>query len=258
MDKLVKLEIRGELAWVILDNPPMNALGDKAKFDLGLVLDELEKAVAELRAVIITGVGKAFVAGSDIKKFLSLDVKSATEQSMKSKRLFNRLEGFERPTIAAINGYCFGAGVELALCCDVRIAADGVTMGCPEVSLGIIPGVGATQRLPRLVGLGRAKELIMSGRRITADKALAIGMVERVVSMDQLLKEAENMARNMAAQGPLAVAAAKRTINRGWDLNLEEGLDLESRTWGELFGSEDQKEGARAFLGKRKPVFKGR
>ena len=258
MSELATLEIRDKLAWVTIDNPPMNALGDQAKEDLGTVLDRLEELQEEIWAVIVTGAGQAFVAGSDIKKFLSLDAEAATAQSMKTQALFRRLETYKRPTIAAINGYCFGAGVELALCCDLRAAAESAVLGSPEVSLGIIPGAGATQRLPRLVGLGRARDLIMSGRRIKAEEALRIGLVEKIAPSEDLLAEAERTARQIMSRGPAAVAAAKRVINRGWGMEIGPGLELESRIWGELFDTADQKEGAAAFIEKRKPEFQGR
>ena len=206
--------------------------------------------------MILTGEGKAFVAGSDIPKFLVLDAEQATAQSLKTQRLFRRVETFGRPTLCAINGYCFGAGLELAMCCDIRIASEAAIFGHPEVNLGIIPGAGASQRLPRLVGLGRAKELILTGRRIKAEEAQRIGLVEAVVSPESLLTESQRLAEEISAKGPLAVAAAKKVLNDGWDLGIEDGLEMESRTWGSLFGTKDQKEGAKAFLEKRPPQFR--
>jgi enoyl-CoA hydratase len=253
---LVRFEVKEQIAWVTIDNPPMNALGDNTKEDLGRVMDALEEAKSNIRVVILTGQGKAFVAGSDIPKFLQLDAGQATAQSLKTQKLFRRVETFDRPTICAINGYCFGAGLELAMCCDIRIVSDASVLGHPEVNLGIIPGAGASQRLPRLVGLGRAKELILTGRRIKADEALQIGLVEKVVPQESLLSEAQRMAEEIASKGPRAVAAAKRVLNDGWDLGIEKGLELESTVWGSLFGTRDQKEGAKAFLEKRPPQFK--
>ncbi len=253
---LVRLDLKESIAWVRLDNPPMNALGDALKEDLGRVLDALEESKSKIRVVILTGEGKAFVAGSDIPKFLQLNPEQATAQSLKTQKLFRRLETFSRPTVCAINGYCFGAGLELAMCCDIRIASDAAILGHPEVNLGIIPGAGASQRLPRLVGLGRAKELILTGRRIKADEALQIGLLEKVVPQESLLAEAQQMAEEISAKGPLAVAAAKKTLNDGWDLGIEEGLEMESGIWGSLFGTKDQKEGVKAFLEKRPPQFR--
>ncbi len=251
---LVRLEIKEPIAWVRLDNPPMNALGDTAKEDLDQVLDALDESKSKIRVVILTGEGKAFVAGSDIPKFLQLNGEQATAQSLKTQKLFRRVETFIRPVLCAINGYCFGAGLELAMCCDIRIASDSAILGHPEVNLGIIPGAGASQRLPRLVGLGRAKELILTGRRIKADEALQIGLVERVVSPESLSTEAQRIAEEISAKGPLAVAAAKRVLNNRW--GIEESLEMESRIWGSLFGTKDQKEGAQAFLEKRSPQFR--
>jgi len=255
--ELVKLDIKEPIAWVTIDNPPMNALGDQAKEDLGRIFDHLETNKTRIRVVILTGKGKAFVAGSDIEKFVHLDASQATAQSLKTQKLFRQVETFERPTICAINGYCFGAGLELAMCCDIRMTSESAVLGHPEVDLGIIPGAGASQRLPRLVGMGRTKELILSGRRIKAAEALRIGLVEMVVSQESLLVEAQKMAERIAAKGPLAVAAAKRVLNQGWAMAIEEGLEMESRVWGSLFDSKDQKEGVQAFLEKRPPQFKG-
>jgi enoyl-CoA hydratase/carnithine racemase len=255
--ELVKLDIKDPIAWVTIDNPPMNALGDQAKEDLGRVFDNIETAKARIRVVILTGKGKAFVAGSDIEKFAHLDVAQATAQSLKTQKLYRQVETFERPTICAINGYCFGGGLELAMCCDIRVASESAVLGHPEVDLGIIPGAGASQRLPRLVGIGRAKELIFSARRIKAEEALRIGLVEMVVPQESLLAEAQKMAERIAAKGPVALAAAKRVLNQGWAMPIEEGLEMESRIWGSLFDTQDQKEGVRAFLEKRAPQFKG-
>ncbi len=157
---LVRLEIKEPIAWVTLDNPPMNALGDATKEDLGRVLDALEDEKTKIRVVIFTGEGKAFVAGSDIPKFLQLDAEQATVQSLKTQKLFRRVETFSRPTICAINGYCFGAGLELAMCCDIRIASDSAILGHPEVNLGIIPGAGARSAFaaPRRSGEGKGTD----------------------------------------------------------------------------------------------------
>jgi enoyl-CoA hydratase len=252
---LVKWEIKGAIAWVTLDNPPMNALGDDAKEALRAAMDALEESISQIRVVILTGEGKAFVAGSDIPKFMCLDAAQATAQSLATQKLFRSVETFKRPIICAINGYCLGAGLELSLCCDIRIASESALLGSPEVSLGIIPGAGATQRLPRLVGHGRAKELILTGRRIGAAEALQIGLVEKVVPAGDLLAEAGRMADTISAHGPVALATAKKVLNEGWDLSIEEGLEVESRAWGSLFDTRDQKEGARAFMQRRPPMF---
>jgi enoyl-CoA hydratase len=235
----------------------MNALGDAAKEDLGRVWDVLEEMKPKFRVVILKGEGKAFIAGSDIHKFLQLNAEQATAQSLKTQKLFRRVETFSRPTLCAINGYCFGAGLELAMCCDIRIASESAIFGHPEVGLGIIPGAGASQRLPRLVGLGRAKELILTGRQVRADEALQIGLVEKIVPQWRLFMEAQRLGEEISAKGPLAVAAAKKVLNDGWDLEIDPGLEMESEVWGSLFGTKDQKEGAQAFLEKKPPQFKG-
>jgi enoyl-CoA hydratase len=228
-------------------------------------LGELDDAAGRFRddpeqgALIVTGGGeKSFVSGADIQELAVLDPYSAREISRLGQRVFDRLEQAPKPVIAAVNGYAFGGGCELALACHVRLAADHAVLGLPEVSLGIIPGYGGTQRLPRLVGSGRALELILTGRRVKADEAERIGLVNRVVPRAELLAEAEALALAMLKNGPLAVAAALEAVQRGLQLGLPDGQRVESGLFGLLAASEDMHEGLKAFLEKRPARFQRR
>ncbi|MBI1796138.1 MAG: enoyl-CoA hydratase/isomerase family protein [Candidatus Eisenbacteria bacterium] len=225
-------------------------------------LAEIEACVAgfvaddEQGALIVTGSGeKSFISGADIQELAVLDPKGAQAISRFGQRVLDAIEQSPKPVIAAINGYAFGGGCELALACHVRLASDNAVMGLPEVGLGIIPGYGGTQRLPRLVGRGRALELIMSGRRVKADEAERIGLVNRVVPRAELLAEAEALARSFLKNGPLAVAAALEAVHRGLSMGLDEGQRLESGQFGILAASEDMHEGLNAFLEKRPARF---
>ena len=229
------------------------------------VLDELLAAAetcasdADVRAVVVTGEGdRAFVAGADIDEMVGLDVLNGTAFGLKGQTVFQALASMPKPVIAAIGGYALGGGLELALACDVRIAGENARFGSPEVTLGICPGFGASQRLPRLVGPGAAKDLILSGRVIGAAEARAIGRVERVVPAGEHLKAAYELAKQMAAAAPLAVAAAKEAIDRGADVALADALRLEAAMFGRCFSTEDQKEGMQAFLEKRDRNLRGR
>lgn len=228
-------------------------------------LGEIEQAARSFRddpgqgALIVTGGGeKSFVSGADIQELAVLDPYGALEISRFGQRVFDLLEQATKPVIAAINGYAFGGGCELALACHVRLAADTAVLGLPEVSLGIIPGYGGTQRLPRLIGSGRALELILTGRRVKADEAERIGLVNRVVPRAELLAEAEALALAMLKNGPLAVAAALEAVQRGLQLGLPDGQRIESGMFGLLAASEDMHEGLKAFLEKRPARFERR
>jgi enoyl-CoA hydratase/carnithine racemase len=257
--RYVTYEIRERIAIVTINNPPMNALSEETRDDLQSAFDHLNEVITDIRAVILTGTGdKAFIAGADIKVFPTLNPETAKARLKRNKERYYQIERFPHPVICAINGYCLGGGLELAMCCDIRIAADHAKLGQPEVNLGVIPGSGGTQRLARLVGEGIAKELIFTGRLISAEEAMNIGLVNKVVPKETLLNEVQELGKLLADKPPLALMAAKETIHRGLNMNLDEGLDLEIDRWSALCATEDQKEGARAFLEKRKPVFKGR
>jgi enoyl-CoA hydratase len=229
------------------------------------VLDELLSAAetcagdADIRAVVITGEGdRAFVSGADIGEMVGLDVLSGTAFGLKGQAALQALASMPKPVIAAVGGYALGGGLELILACDIRIAGENARFGSPEVTLGICPGFGGSQRLPRLIGPGAAKDLIFSGRIIGAVEARSIGLVEKVVPAGEHLKASLELARQMAAAAPLAVAAAKEAIDRGADVPLAAALRIEAAAFGRCFATEDQKEGMRAFLEKRDRVFRAR
>jgi enoyl-CoA hydratase len=208
-------------------------------------------------ALIVTGSGeKSFISGADINELAPLDPRGAEEISRFGQRVLDALEQSPKPVIAAINGYAFGGGCELALACHMRLASENAVLGLPEVGLGIIPGYGGTQRLPRLVGTGKALEIILSGRRVKADEAERIGIVNRVVPRESLVPEAVKLAESILKNGPLAVAAVLEAVRRGMSLPLDQAQRLESAFFGTLAASEDMHEGLRAFLEKRPASFK--
>ncbi len=257
-EQVVSYIIEDGIATVTINNPPMNPLVTAVRDQLSAIMGELAGKLDEVKAVILTATGKAFVAGADIKSFPELNQEKAKARLKITRPLYQQMEDFTRPVICAINGYCLGGGLELAMSCDVRIASTKAQFGQPEINLGIIPGGGGTQRLPRLVGAGIAKELIYTGKFISAERAAVIGLVNAVVEPDKLMDEAKEMAALIASKPVLAVRAAKEVINHGLNMTLSEGLDLESMHWSYLCGTEDQKEGTNAFIEKRKPTFVGR
>lgn len=255
---LASYEIKDQVAIVTMDNPPLNALDVPTKLAIRDVFIALDGIQDELRAVVLTGAGgKAFAAGADIKAFLELNPESAKERLRRSHEIFALVEQFHWPVIAAINGFCFGGGLELALCCDVRYASANSQFGFPEVKLSIFPGNGGTARARYFLGLGRFKELVYSGDAISAAQALEYGLVEKVTPEGEVMEAALELARKIARRGPLGVAAAKKAINRNRDMALAEALKVETDIWSALSDSHDMKEGARAFIEKRKPVYKG-
>jgi len=253
----VKLSVEEGIATITINRPEvMNALNEK-------VLRELKEAVAQarddrgVRVVIITGEGPAFVAGADVRAMLTKDLIAIREFTQFGNGVMNDIERLEKPVIAAINGFALGGGLELALACDIRLASTEARMGFPEVGLGIFPGQGGTQRATRLIGKGRACELIFTGDHISADEAVRMGLVNRVVPPQQLMAEARRLAKRIAGQGPVAVARAKAAINQALQTGLDAGLAFELEAVTLTFGTEDQEEGMTAFLERRKPEFKG-
>jgi len=235
----------------------LNALNSQTIHELRMALDALEMA-SEVRAIIITGAGqKAFVAGADINELAVLEGLGGVGKCYVGQDLLRHIENISKPVIAAVNGFALGGGCELALACDIRIASENAKLGLPEVSLGIIPGYGGTQRLPRLLGKGLALELILTGQPVTAEEALRIGLVNRVVPQNELLATAKVMVGNIAKNGPLAVAAAKRAVHAGVEVDLDRGLQIEALGFGVLCATADKKEGLNAFLDKRKAEFTG-
>jgi enoyl-CoA hydratase/carnithine racemase len=256
--KFVNYELDDGLAVVTINNPPVNALSEAVMLDLDVIIDKLSDS-SSLQVVIVTGAGeKAFVAGADIKEFPNLNAATGKEIVHRGQQIFAKLRKLKQPVIAAIHGFALGGGCELALACDIRIASEDARIGLPEVSLGIIPGYGGTQRLPRLIGSGQAMAIICSGEPIKAEEALRIGLVDKVVLTGDDLNEAIAMARKIMSRAPLAVQAAKKAIYHGLELTVDDGIKLEADLFSELCATEDQKEGANAFLNKRQPNFKNR
>jgi enoyl-CoA hydratase len=253
------LEKEGQLATVTINRAnALNALNDDAIAELQQCMREIS-ADETIRVVILTGAGeKAFVAGADIAELKACDLLSARKKSVNGAGLLGQIEQMGQVVIAAINGFALGGGCELALGCDIRIASENAKLGQPEVNLGIIPGYGGTQRLPRLVGKGKAKELIFTGDMLDAKEALRIGLVEKVVPQAELLASAKEMAKRIISKGPLAIKAAKRAINAGLEMDLNSGCEYETSEFAALFASQDKNEGTSAFLEKRKADFKGR
>lgn len=259
MGKIVTYQLEENIAIVTIDNPPMNAINEQTKDDMDAVFDELNDEIDAVKVVILTGAGgKAFVAGGDIKEFPDLSPESARARLKRSARMLAKVEKYDRPVICAIDGFCLGGGLELAMCCDIRIATGKSKFGQPETNLALIPGSGGTQRLPRLVGAGIAKELIFTGRFVSADEAKSIGLINAVTPEGKHLDEAKNMAKALCSKSPLALRAAKEAVDRGMNMTLDNALKVEADLWSFLCGTEDQKEGALAFIEKRRPVFKGK
>jgi enoyl-CoA hydratase len=228
------------------------------------VVEEILRALGDagndenVRVIVLTGAGeKAFSAGADIKSMVGMTALKARELSLMGERLCLALENAEKPTIAALNGYAVGGGLEVAMSCDLRIASENVRVGQTEVNIGLIPGWGGTQRLTRLVGIGRAKELVFTGKMIDAKTAMQLGIVNMVVSLDKLKETVRQVALELASKAPIAVKVAKSLINKGADVSLDSALALEREGFGVVASSEDFKEGVSAFIDKRKPLFKG-
>jgi enoyl-CoA hydratase len=249
------LEKEDELAIVKINRPPVNALNSEVVTEIHQMFDELEKD-DQVKVIILTGEGKAFVAGADISEMVDFGPEGGAEFSKKGQAAFDKIENTPKPVIAAINGFALGGGCEIAMACDIRIAVEGAKLGQPEVNLGVIPGFAGTQRLPRLVGKGKAKELIFTGNMITAEEAEQIGLVNQVLTAEELMNTAKEMAKTIASKGPAAVRAAKFAINEGVNYELSKGLEIENEAFSKLFETEDQKEGMKAFLEKRKPEWK--
>ena len=252
------LEKDGPVAVLTINRPKvLNALNGETVRELGEAIEQLERD-SEVAVVIITGAGdRAFVAGADIAFMQNLTPMEAREFAQLGQRVLSRIENLSKPVIAAVNGFALGGGCELAMACDLRLAADTAVFGQPEIKLGIIPGAGGTQRLARLVGLTRAKELVFFGEPIDAQEAYRIGLVNRVVPADRLLAEARAWAERLAALPPVALALAKRALDAGASAPLPVGLDLERLAFAALFGTADEQEGVAAFLERRPPRFTG-
>ncbi|HMM22547.1 MAG TPA: short-chain-enoyl-CoA hydratase [Selenomonadales bacterium] len=236
----------------------LNALNQEVLQGLDKLLDEIA-ADSSVKVVIVTGSGdKAFVAGADINEMRPLTAMEGREWGRLGQAVFAKLEKLPQPVIAAVNGFALGGGCELAMACDIRVAAENAKFGQPEVSLGIPPGFGGTQRLPRLVGKGRAKELLYTGDMIDAAEALRIGLVNKVVAAEELMAVAKTMAQKIMSRAPVAVQVCKAAVNAGLEMGLEYGISYEAEVFGLCFATLDQKEGMTAFIEKRKPAFAGK
>jgi enoyl-CoA hydratase len=254
----VTLAAEGGIATLTINRPDkLNALNAATIADLGSAIDEV-RARKDISALIVTGAGRAFIAGADISELSKETAISARELALKGQRIFRLFETSPKPVIAAVNGFALGGGCELALACHIRIASEHAKFGQPEVKLGLCPGYGGTQRLARIVGKGRALQLLLTGETIDAAEAYRIGLVNRVVAADALLPTASEMLRQILSNGPLAIASCIEAVNLGLDLPLEGGLALEASHFGLLAATDDMREGTKAFLEKRPPQFSGK
>ncbi|MCG6892447.1 MAG: enoyl-CoA hydratase [Desulfobacteraceae bacterium] len=258
-DDILLTEERDGVALLTLNRPEvMNSLNVALLHRLRDQVDAL-RFRRDLRVILVTGVGeKAFCAGADLKERATMKPEQVKDYILTIRTLFSSIENMPQPVIAAVNGVALGGGTELALAADIRLAATTATMGLTETRLAIIPGAGGTQRLPRLIGKGKAKELIFTGRRVGAEEALALGLVNRVCDPDRLISESMQMALQIAEGGPIAIEQAKYAINFGMETDLNTGLAIESNAYWVCIPTEDRLEGLAAFREKRKPVYKGR
>lgn len=254
----IVLNKEGNVAVVSINRPKaLNALNSSVLNELNQVIDIIEQD-SEIYLLILTGEGKAFVAGADISEMSNMNAQQGKEFAKKGMNVFRRIEELTIPTIALVNGFALGGGCELAMACDIRIASEKAKFGQPEVGLGITPGFGGTQRLPRLVGLAKAKELIFTADMIDAQEALNIGLVNKVTPVEELMNEGMLMASKIASKGQIAVRYSKEAINSGMQTDIDTAMDIEANLFGLCFANDDQKEGMTAFMEKRKPEFKNK
>jgi len=251
----VKGEMDGKVAVLTISRPKaLNALNNQTLDEL----DRLFSAIAkdkEVLGVILTGEGRAFVAGADISQMAGYGVEEGRLYSERAQTIFSKIEELQKPVIAAVNGFALGGGCELAMSCDIRIASEKAVFGQPEANLGLMPCFGGTQRLPRLVGAGIAKELIYTCRQVGAQEAKEIGLVNKVVPAEELMNEAKAMMAMILSKSSIAIGYCKAAINRGADTDIRNGLEIEKECWAVVFGTKDKEEGIRAFLEKRAPQF---
>ncbi|NHV97906.1 MAG: enoyl-CoA hydratase/isomerase family protein [Thaumarchaeota archaeon] len=259
--KRIIYEKKDGVAWITLNNPQrFNALDYEMRKELKTALEDASKDKNVL-AVAITGSGKAFCAGGDIQAFAEMkpiEVLELYREVGTALVLGKIIRDMPKPVIAAVNGYCLGAGFELAQSCDIIFASDDAVFGQPEISVGLIPGGGGTQRLPRLIGEKKAKELIFTGQRLSAKEISEMGLINKIVPRDQLMGAVKEFIEEIKSKSSVAIAAAKEAINAAMEMSLSEGFKYEAQIFAQLFSTEDQKEGAKAFLEKRKPVWKGK
>ncbi len=256
---VVSWEKKDSIGIITLNNPPLNVLDVNLKSQLSVVLEEIENSL-EVTVVIIHGGNKSFMAGADIKNFNSLmsNAERAYISSRENHRIFNQVENLTKPVIAALTGFALGGGCELALACDFRIAEKSLKIGLPEIKLGLFPGAGGTQRLPRIIGKSKAKEFMMLGDHLDADAAYKIGLVDKVVPDGEALQAALKFANKLASRPGVALKMIKALVNKGMETDQEQGMFLESVLIEQVFKTEDVREGVDAFLKKRKPYFKNK
>jgi enoyl-CoA hydratase len=256
--KSLIVKVENGIAYITVNRPEaLNALNTDVLTDLKNVFNWVNDA-DEVKIVILTGVGRSFVAGADIAQMSKLTVQEGRNMTIKGQRVMNLIEEIDKIVIAAVNGFALGGGCELAMACDMRIASDKAKFGQPEANLGIIPGFGGTQRLPRLVGPGMAKYLITTGEMISADEACRIGLVEKVVPADNLLAEATKIAELIMAKAPISIKMAKHSVNNGMKMDVINGVAYEAEAYVSTFASDDRIEGMTAFVEKRTANFKNK
>jgi len=256
MPEFVEVQVEDGVATILLVRPPMNALCLQMQREIKQAAEDLATR-PDVGAVVLYGGPKVFAAGADIKEMAGMTYQDMLRASSGLQDAFTALARMPQPTIAAVTGYALGGGCELALCCDLRFAADDARLGQPEILLGIIPGAGGTQRLPRLIGVSRAKDLILTGRQVDAAEALHIGLVNRVLPAAEVYDAAVELAGRLVKGPALALRAAKEAIDRGMDADLATGLDVERVRFASLFATDDQSIGMTAFVEKRPPEFTG-
>lgn len=256
--EFLQFDVADRIATITVNRPDkLNALNDATIAELGRAIDEA-RSREDVGAVLLTGAGRAFIAGADISELGQQSPLEGQNRARRGQEIFRRFETSPKPTIAAINGFALGGGCELAMACHIRIASEKAKLGQPEVKLGIVPGYGGTQRLPRLVGRGAALKLLLSGEMIDATEALRLGLVDQVVPAESLIESAKALLTVILANAPLALAGCIEAVNRGLDGDVVEGCTIESDFFGLLSSTSDMREGMSAFLEKRAPVFHGR
>lgn len=258
MSDVVRLEVADGIATIVLDRPKMNALDAQMQRRLVEVAEEAAER-PDIKAVIVWGGERVFAAGADIKEMAEMSATDMSAHVRLLQRFSRALAAIPKPTVAAITGFALGGGLETALCCDFRVVADNAKLGLPEITLGVIPGAGGTQRLPRLVGPARAKEMIFSGRMVPAAEALEIGLADEVVPAGEVLASAQRLVAPFVTGPSQALRAAKEAVDKGLETDLSTGLDLEAQLFAGLFATRDQKSGMRSFLenGPGKATFEG-